>query len=361
MPDTMIEVNPDEQAVVAAVVEGTPAVPQVPDEPQGPDRNAIALKILEDTELPPEDFEKARTDPEFMSALVDAYIEEEQKTPSGAAPKGTQAKTAGESETPKEGQEEGKRKPRRGFQRKIDRLTERTLSLEAELEAERRQRTELEARMAGRHAVPPQEAELADRPKPKQEDFTDYNEFVETLSDWKAEIKAVETTTRLLGQDRQQNEARARENAHQRIEGQRRELWGQTSEAARNEHVDFDEVMEEADLPAFSDQVSDAILMTGIGGEVSYQLAKTTEGQRILNLPSDTLKIVEIGKLAASLQKPNGRPAPVVRKPNISNAPEPIKPMGGTGSKTVKDYAYYSSDQCSPAEYEEARRSGKLR
>ena len=130
--------------------------------------------------------------------------------------------------------------------------------------------------------------------KPNLADFTDYETYVEALTDWKTSQKIAEvvqhqrTTT---AQERQQAEAMELARG-----------WAGKQEAVRKEIPDYDEVMGGADT-VVAPYVTDAILTSDRGPEVAYHLAKNPALAEKLNRLSPLAAAREIGRIEAALEK----------------------------------------------------------
>lgn len=148
--------------------------------------------------------------------------------------------------------------------------------------------------------------------KPRQEDFKDYDAYVEALADWKVE-------QRIAAASRQQE---------QRQHGEREQEYAQTVQqkmaAGVEKYDDFEDAISAPGV-VFTDAMVDALLATEAPHDVAYNLAQNPkETQRIAKL-SLAGQVLEIQKFASSLTKP---PAP-------TKAPEPIKPGKAEGAVTL--------------------------
>jgi hypothetical protein len=138
---------------------------------------------------------------------------------------------------------------------------------------------------------------------------------------------------------------------------------GDSADAARKAHSDFDEVMSAAkDTPA--DMVPQFVLTyineSDIAGEISYYLLKNPEdSQRIARL-SPIRGIAELGKLEERLTKAPEPAKPVVaevKPPERPGAPPPITPLNTSGSGTVNlDPAKMSFKELRAMEREKLRK-----
>lgn len=346
----------------------------------GPDRAEVRLKIMSDPELPPEDYEQAKRDPDFMEKLVDAYIEQEKETAADGTKKeeGALPKSADDAQKTAEG-DRGRLSGYRRKQIKIDRLTRENYELKQKLEQHGQQIQQLLDRADGKK---PAAADGNERdalpPKPKPEEYAkagkSYEEYTEDLASWKAAQIVEERLTRerenyqrSLAANRQEQDKRDREA----FMADRNERWAEQVLAARDAHEDFDDAVFEAGFPK-TEVMINTIMDSEVGAEIAYYLANHLDvAQAIADMPPISA-IRVIGRLEAPLidankkaaNKPNGTAGVKVgagQNGKVKNLPPPIQPVRGGSAKTVKDYQYYGDPEKSSAqEYEEARRNNKL-
>jgi hypothetical protein len=116
-----------------------------------------------------------------------------------------------------------------------------------------------------------------------------------------------------------------------------REAYQQRRAAAMEKYPDFTEVAESPDVH-ITVPMAHAITLAPHGTEVQYFLGKNTaEAERIAAL-EPALQLIEIGMLAAKLSTP--------KTPTRTQAPAPIKPLGGASTPATK-----SPDEMSMDEY----------
>ena len=346
--------TPETQLADEPKTEAAPSTEAVaPPEPE-PDRVAIAGVILADENLPPEDYAKAQENPEYLQALVDAYLEEqgkEKEEKSAAAGK----ETAGaKSEAEAEAAETKGEKPKKlgGYQRQILNLRRENEELQERLQ-ELKERSAKPKADAG--AKPSEPETTAASPRPNRDDFIgDDDGYTEALIDWKAEQK-----TRAILEEARQNAAAERQRRNQQdAQNALETAWAEQLEAGREHHADFDEVVLASEVP-LTEPMRLGMIHTGRAGDIAHWMATHPKEAGKLSRLSPAAVLVEIGKLDATLKRNNSTsPAP---KTQVSQTPPPPPKTVGAGAKTVRDRAYYGSDLCSPAEYEDAVRSGKLR
>jgi hypothetical protein len=208
-----------------------------------------------------------------------------------------------------------------------------------EAEAEREKSRDLEVRLAEAQklqteAVPPKEA-----------DFGSYEEYQAALSGFHA-MKQMD------GREAQrlEREHAAQKEAYERAETQRQhelqQSWVSQAEEAKERYADFDAVISNPTVP-IPQHVADTLLHMDAGADVAYHLGTNVDvAAQIAQLPP-VLAAMELGKIEATLSRPSPQ--------KITTAPDPITPVRAK-STTPK-----SADNMSMAEYEAARKAGKIR
>lgn len=258
-----------------------------------------------------------------------------------AEPPKEEPKAEAVSETAKPDDEievEEKPKFKGGFQKKIDKLTrEKYEAIERE--------NALLKKLAERGEPLAPKAVEAVKAKPKVDDFNTYEEYVESLADWKAEQKYRDLSAKeneTAEQEVQQAQLQERFDAHvKRVE------------AAREKYTDYDQVVES--IEAENDELPEGVALTIVelenGPDVAYHLAKNPEILSKLREMSSYRAIAEIGKIAdklAGTAEPKEPPKPK------SAAPAPIKPVSTGATKSAVPL-----DEMSYSDYKKARASGR--
>jgi hypothetical protein len=290
----------------------------------------------------PEDFTAFQNYRAQQSRQADA--DEVVETPSEDAPDASE--TAAESDTEEEKTEEQPEKEeaedekaedskpvkkKGGWQRRIDQLT--------------REKHELEARLASLATKPaetkPAKAETkADDGEPQIGDFETYDAYTRALARHEARQLIDEQMKHL----REAEEKAVREYAQKR----EAEQWDAKLAEARTRYKDFDDIAFDPDVPV-TPAMAEVIRDSDKGADLAYWLGQHPErAAEIAKLTKATAIAREFGKIEAEL----AQPAPVVKKPKISAAPEPIKPVG---SKAATSKAPADMDFM---EYERYRRNG---
>lgn len=195
----------------------------------------------------------------------------------------------------------------KGVQKKIDKLTARNKAKDdqiAQLTAALGRNTP-----AGEVARAP--AAVAENGKPNPDDYETVGEYVEALTDFKAEQAIAKVA--------------------KRDEGKKvADAWNAQLEAGRKEFEDFDEAID-SDLP-LTPAMQEAIIQSNVGYKVAYHLANNPDETKRIAALSPARQAAEIGKIEASLDV-RGKPATVVRR--VSTAPEPISPLGSVAGRAT--------------------------
>lgn len=260
------------------------------------------------------------------------------KTPSQASEPGTSTETqqnpnAAQGQQPRseDGKFKGKAPEEReeggpaGVQKRIDKAVRaqrdaerRAKEAEDRLAAQQGQQTESKP-PAAQQAQQPAQQPAAAPAKPKAEDFTTYEEYVEALTDWKADVR-----------DLKKREADAKNAAEAR---EREVLTTHASriEKAKAEIPDWQETIDGAASLPISREMHVAIVESEQGPQIAYHLAKHPEEAARIYALSPTRQIAELGRLEATLTAPAAQPA--AEKPRL---PKPPANVGGTASAATE-------------------------
>ncbi len=163
--------------------------------------------------------------------------------------------------------------------------------------------------------------------EPRMEDFTDIKEYAKAYAKFESEnaIKA--------------HEAKRTEQFNKAAQEKIVSDWEKSTAKAEKKYEDFDEVV--GDLKPTSPWAL-AIMESDNGADVAYYLGThMKEAQRITSL-SPIAQIREIGKLEAKL-------ALEPPKPKVSEAPAPIKPVGGSAGASTDQLT--TEDEKNPGEW----------
>jgi dsDNA-binding SOS-regulon protein len=245
-------------------------------------------------------------------------------------------------DTPAETEEAKKAK---GVQKRIDELTRQKHEAARDAEYWKAQATQGQQQPEPQ----PEQLPLGFKPKPTREQFFESMDpdadFVEALTDWKADLR---DHRRSVSDQQKSEEARAKEvtTAH-----------NERATAARAEHEDYDEVISSASDIVFSQEMTEAILYSDQSAELAYYLGKNKdELKRIAGLPV-LQQVKEIGRIEAKLTTKVETPPPTKK---LTQAPEPIKPVGNKEKATPANPDEMSDDDWLKYERERLRKTGRL-
>lgn len=222
------------------------------------------------------------------------------------------ADNAGEVQKPKG-------KARNSYQKRIDRLTKRAKEAEDELKRIRAQGKQPE----GDNAKADTDTST-DEPDPS--DFDSYDDYLDSLADWKAGQKK----GKVAGDGKDKGTDDNAQDQDQEEDTEYTEALEDVTEAfdeSREKYDDFDEVVTAPDVQITKDMVK-ALADSDNPGDVAYYLGKhKDEASRIAGL-SPLAQAREIGKLEAKVanMKPPGK--------KTTQAPDPIEPVRGSDSSS---------------------------
>lgn len=158
-----------------------------------------------------------------------------------------------------------------------------------------------------------------DAARPTADQFDDYGDYVEALTDWKVDQK-----TKSLASDA----------AKGVMQHEREANYAERLAEAKTIIPDFMEVVEKSDI-GIAPHVGEAVFDSTRGPEIFYHLAQHPEVAERLNGLTPVRAALEIGKLEAQLE------APATKRP--SNAPAPISPIS-TGQTSKVNLANADMD-----------------
>lgn len=216
------------------------------------------------------------------------------------------------------------------FEKKINKLTARAKTAEEERDALKARIAELEKKPEEKPSASSEKRDEA-KAKPDPKDFSTYEEYVEALSEYKAE----QIVERTLAKREQTAENQSKQETLQA----KFDAYNAGVEQAREKYDDFDDVVGQSTPIPQSAQV--AIIGLENGPEIAYYLGQNPEVcERLVELVDDPVAVaVEVGRIAAGLAggKPPAKavaasaaPAkPAAAARPKTQAPEPVKPMGG--------------------------------
>lgn len=218
--------------------------------------------------------------------------------------------------------EQGKFKPK--VQQRIDEITRARHEAEREAAYWRQRATGGANEQAQSSANEPP-------PKPTVEQFQDYADYVEALTDWKAGQKVNEALSA--------RDAEKAKEAEGRVKQSKAQIWEERQAATRAATPDYDEVVGLSEIQVAA-HVAEALIDSDVGPALAYQLAKNPELAERINALPPLAAAREIGRLEASLSKP----AVAAPENKVSKAPPPISPVGAR-STPVSDPEKMSTDE----------------
>lgn len=245
-----------------------------------------------------------------------------------------------------ENQEERTEKPGKdGFQKRIDKLTKDRADAKRErdywrdLALKSDQKPQLESK-----AETKKETAIADG-RPNKDDFRTHEDYLEALTDWKADQKI---DKKLADRDQQQKQDSLRAEMEKSKKAHRDRV-----DAFRKTHEDFNEVLEDIADFRLSSSLERALLESDNGPELMYEFAKNPAELERINALDPAAQARALGRFESSFQKSSpsqqkedaeeveAKASKAEAKPNqkISKAPLPMKSVGSKASspKTIWD------------------------
>lgn len=263
-------------------------------------------------------FEQPVTDP----------VPEASETPKPEATAEAEPKVEGEAAT-EQAKDEAQRDDKGRFKRLQPRIDELT---RARHEAERE--TAYWRGLAEGKGPSPAKADAPQKPTPDQ--FSDHNEYIEKLTEWKAK-EIVSATLRERDEQAEQSKQKAERETRASTWAERQAKYAETA-------PDFEEVLAGAETP-MPVHVMDALVKSEQGPALAYHLAKNPEvAERIAGMSKDDA-LMELGALKASLSNPK----PALK--SVTKAPAPITPVKSGGGNVI------DLSKASQAEYEAHRKT----
>jgi len=258
---------------------------------------------------------------ELQQAAVETTPEQAAQQPETAPENQTDVDTTAQAK-----EDEDEHRVPKGVQKRIDRLTQEKYRLRAELEFLRSQQPQ--------QAQPAQQAQQPSQ-APKLEQYNSIEEYLDALADHKASQKFDH-----LAKEREAKESQTRQ---QQEVAKLHESYTKQTEQARQAYGDFDDVVQDPDLP-ISQAMAEAIMRSTNGADVAYYLGKNPDqAARIASLDPFSAA-VEIGRIAATVVRPQPR--------KTSNAPPPIQPVGARATPvtdpdkmSTEDWLKWRNDQ----------------
>jgi hypothetical protein len=237
----------------------------------------------------------------------------------------------------------------------IEELEKQKAEAKEKAEYWRKQRREERDRYF-RDTEPPEEPAPAEEPafdpsefgpKPSEGDFETYDEYVEALAGWKADIKTAE---RLQTYERQSRE---------RTVFQRLDTWRNgVIERGREKYEDFEDVAEDPTVP-ISTVMLEIMMENDLQNpeDIAYYLARNTRECINIGRMTPIKASRALTQLETKIQAELETNPPIEPKPKpASKAPPPVKPITGQGTthKLPLDHPDVSEE-----EYRQRREAGE--
>ena len=217
------------------------------------------------------------------------------------------------------------------LQTDIEKLQEQRKKAEEDAQYWRKQKADARADyFKNREPAPQPEQPQTARPNP--DDFDDYNDYVDKLTDWNVDEKKASW-------DREQNE-KVQNQTHQEKMQQMHEKLN----AGFQRYDDFEDVALAQTVP-ITPMMAEILAETEEPADIAYYLGKNHTKAIAIGRMTPIAASRAIAQIEAELsgQKPNKQPN------KITNAPPPIKPVGSSNTVT-KD-----PEKMTQAEYEAYR------
>jgi hypothetical protein len=184
----------------------------------------------------------------------------------------------------------------------------RKMSRQAELEVENRYLREQASKR-----------EVKEPSSPTQDQYSTYEEYLEAKAEYIADKRVEQKLAERETKDAQSKADVERSKVVQ--------TWQQKVDAAVSKYSDYNEVLEGVEHIEIPPVLQSAIMESDVGSDLAYHLGKNpAELERIVAL-KPYAALMELGKIAAKLAT---APAPVAKQ--VSKAPAPIKPVGGSAA-----------------------------
>jgi hypothetical protein len=189
--------------------------------------------------------------------------------------------------------------------------------------------------------TPPAPASGFDKPKPKQDDFEDFDAYLTARDEWVSEKTSHDVEQRLEARQQERDAAAAKQQAETEAR-ERQQVFETRLSAAKEQHADFDEV-----VAANKDLLVPAIVLhhmtqvSEVGPELIYHLATHPDvAKGLMALRNDGAALVALGKIEAAIESARtvpAAPAPTAPRPKpvaVSKAPPPVTTVN-TGATTA--------------------------
>ena len=267
------------------------------------------MSVQDDTQQP--------SQPQGDTQHTTEQVQQVEETSTGTEEQGAAA-AEGEQAQGNEGQQQERDEKGRfkNVQARIDELTR--ARREAEREAAYWRQVHEGTQSSAKQAAP-------QRPVP--ENFEKYDDYIDALTDWKAE----QAVSKRLEQD-----------ATRKVVETRAQTFTERQAQFRQQVSDYDDVVGGSDTP-LATHVAEVLQESELGPQLAYHFAKNPSVLLNLNSMTPVAAAREIGKLEVTLAKPVAAPPPPTKK--ISNTPAPAGTLGSQGRATTPSLANASMEE----------------
>lgn len=220
---------------------------------------------------------------------------------------------------------------------------------------EERDRVAAEAAALKAKYEPPKSDEPEPEPKPEQ--FKDVGEYAKALKDWSADNA------------RREDSRKAQEAAAAKERAEAQKAWNERLAATKAEIEDYEQAINESSVKV-SDEVRDAILESDVGPKLLYHFAKNPEDAERIGKMTVGRALKELGKLevklaggpaAVAAPKSEAKSEPKTTVAEISKAPAPITPLGGSTTPVQPKMDAEGNFHGTYEEWKAFRRAGKIK
>jgi len=179
------------------------------------------------------------------------------------------------------------------------------------------------------------------KPKPRQADFENYDDYVEALTDWKTDERLSafqrEASQKAAGLRAQDNESQFQSRL---MEGAER-------------YEDFDDIARNPILP-ITPAMIEVLKDTELPADIAYYLGKNIKECTMISRMPPIQAARVIGRIEAEIKSKmvDGKPPASPKPKTVSDAPPPVKPIG-SAEVVTKD-----PNKMTQAEYERWRSEG---
>ena len=232
-----------------------------------------------------------------------------------------------------------------GFQKRIDKLTKDRADAKKERDYWRDLAMKNDQKPPEQSKAPEKKETKPTDGKPNKDDFPTHEDYLEALTDWKADQKIDE---KLASRD-----AKAKQdNLRAEMEKSKKAHLDRV-DAFKKTHEDFNDVLQDIADFRLSSSLERALLESDNGPELMYEFAKNPAELERINALDPAAQARALGRFESSFQKASqakekedakeveakAETIEAKPKPKISKAPPPIKPVGSKAGnpKTIWD------------------------